>query len=156
MESVRTFVKFCLKFQTKSELVFCFCCVADCNVPAINQTRPEMWGALSWSLIFVTRDPILVFLTYQEPGWQCPLVFQSLECLTQGRLIGSVSAGEGSSDTAKSGDVIFNFRFVTQWLLYLNILYVFLCSAQLFTQDSLWGKTTAVNVDERVAFCMCL
>ena len=121
---------------------------------AIHQTRPQKWGALLKSLIFVIKDPFLSPDLSRTRMTMSSCVSETWVTSAQGRLIGSASRARIIGTLIKTSGNIFTIRFVTQWLL-LNILLNFLCSAQQYTSSSLlWIDYCRINVDERVVICL--
>ena len=124
--------------------------------PAIHQTRPQKWGALYKSLIFVIKDPFLSSWPIKNADDDVLLCFRDLSDKCSGtpdwlalreRIIGTL---------IKTSGIIFTIRFVTQWLL-LNILLNFLYSAQQYTHSSLlWTAYCRINVNKRVVICVSL
>ena len=149
------FVKFCLRFQTQSELVSCFCCVADWNVdlPFTRlDHRSEELSTSHWYLWSKTLSCLPDLSRTRMTMSSC--VSETWVTSAQGRLIGSALRARIIGTLIKTSGIIFTIRFVTQWLL-LNILLNFLCSAQQYTSSSLlWTDYCRINVDERVVICL--
>ena len=105
------------------------------------------------SLVIDICDPRTypVLLTNQEPRWRYHLDFQCL--VLRDAWLAQHLREKDHRDTAKFGDIIFNFRFVIKWLL--NNLFIFLCSGQL-TRSLCGLNYSSTNVDGRVAICPCL
>ena len=127
------------------------CFPADCSV-CLPFTRLEHRSE-ELSLVIDICDPRTypVLLTNQEPRWRYHLDFQCL--VLRDAWLAQHLREKDHQDTAKFGDIIFNFRFVIKWLL--NNLFIFLCSGQL-TRSLCGLNYCSTKVDGRVAICPCL